>query len=375
MTAPPDYYALLEVAPTASAEEVRSAYRRLARIHHPDTSGSPESIERMREINEAWEVLRDPERRAAYDRARPRPAPPRRVTRTVRRTPPPRRPAGVEPDAPPRGFEQAEDAPRTGPATYTGDASIDWYGVLGVRPDTPRQQILRVLSRMAGELEGARISATEFTRRRQAMKDAWSVLGDPHVRAAYDRARKEHLARGAAPAAEEPEPGAGIPAGHRMGPVTVGGVTVDAGADCTGADLRGADLRGLDLAGICLREARLQGADLEAASLRRADLRGADLSGARLRWADLSHADATGASFRQADMARAALSATKFVRANLGGASLAGAVGPGINLDFATLARADFTGAKVTPQLIERGKLGGTIFPDGSVRGAVEGEG
>ncbi len=372
MAAPPDYYALLEVAPSASAEEVRSAYRRLARIHHPDTSGSPESIERMRQINEAWEVLRDPERRAAYDRTRPRPAPPRRVVRTVRRTPQPRRPGAAEPAAPPRGFEPAEDAPRTGPVSYTGDASIDWYGVLGVRPDTPRQQILKVLSRMAGELEGARISATEFTRRRQAMKDAWSVLGDPHLRAAYDRARKEHLSKGAAPPAEEPEAGTEIPAGHRMGPVTVGGVIVDAGADCTGADLRGVDLRGLDLAGICLREARLQGANLEAASLRRADLRGADLSGARLRWADLSHADGTGASFRQADLAHAALSATKFVRANLSGASLAGAVGPGINLDFATLARADFMGAKVTPQLIERGKLEGTIFPDGSVRGAVE---
>lgn len=372
MAAPPDYYALLEVAPSASAEEVRSAYRRLARIHHPDTSGSPESIERMRQINEAWEVLRDPERRAAYDRTRPRPAPPRRVVRTVRRTPQARRPQAAEPAAPPRGFEPAEDAPRTGPVSYTGDASIDWYGVLGVRPDTPRQQILKVLSRMAGELEGARISATEFTRRRQAMKDAWSVLGDPHLRAAYDRARKEHLSKGAAPPAEEPEAGTEIPAGHRMGPVTVGGVIVDAGADCTGADLRGVDLRGLDLAGICLREARLQGANLEAASLRRADLRGADLSGARLRWADLSHADGTGASFRQADLAHAALSATKFVRANLSGASLAGAVGPGINLDFATLARADFMGAKVTPQLIERGKLEGTIFPDGSVRGAVE---
>lgn len=372
MAAPPDYYALLELQPTASAEEVRSSYRRLARVHHPDTSGSPESVALMVQINEAWEVLRDPERRAAYDRTRPRPAPPRRVVRTVRRAPAerPQRPAPPEHGKPPRGFEPSDDAPRTGPVTYTGDPSVDWYSVLGVRPDTPRPQILRVLSRMAGELEGAGISATEFTRRRQAMKDAWAVLGDPHMRAAYDRARKEHAARPAAEPAEEPEPGAEIPAGHRVGPVVVAGVTIDAGADCAGADLRGADLRGLDLASICLRDAKLQGADLEAASLRRADLRGADLSGARLRWADLSHADCTGAGFRQADMANASLAATKFVRANLSGASLAGAVGPGINLDFADLSRADFTGARVTQQLIERGKLDGTIFPDGTVRPA-----
>lgn len=371
MAAPPDYYALLQLSPTATADEIRSAYRRLARLHHPDTSGSAESVDLMVQINEAWEVLRDPERRAAYDRTRPRPTPPRRVVRTVRRTAQPERTpraAPPEPGRPPRGFEPADDAPRTGPATYTGDPSVDWYAVLGVRPDTPRPQMLKVLARMAVELDGARVSATEFTRRRQAMKDAWTVLGDPHMRAAYDRARKEHLSRASNAPAEAQEAGAEIPAGYRAGPLVIDNVTVDKGADCAGADLRGADLRGLDLAGISLREARLQGADLEGASLRRADLRGADLSGARLRWADLSHADCTGAALRQADLANATLAATKFVRAGLSGASLAGAAGPGINLDFADLTRADFTGAKVTPQLIERGKLDGTIFPDGSVR-------
>jgi curved DNA-binding protein CbpA len=370
VAAPPDYYALFEVPPTASAEEIRSSYRRLARLHHPDTSGSPESVALMAQINEAWEVLRDADRRAAYDRTRPRAAAPRRVVRTVRRTAAerPARPAPGQVGKPPRGFEPAEDVPRTGPVTYTGDPAIDWYAVLGVRPDTPRPQILKVLSRMAGELDGAGISATEFTRRRQAMKDAWAVLGDPHMRAAYDRARKEHLRRSPGVVDAEPEPVTEVPAGYRVGPVVVAGVTVDAGADCTGADLRGADLRGLDLVGICLREAKLQGADFEAASLRRADLRGADLSGARLRWADVSHADCTGAGFRQADMAHASLAATRFVRANLTGASLVGAVGPGINLDYADLSRADFTGAKVTPQLIERGNLAGTIFPDGDVR-------
>jgi uncharacterized protein YjbI with pentapeptide repeats len=57
------------------------------------------------------------------------------------------------------------------------------------------------------------------------------------------------------------------------------------------------------------------------------------------------------------------------VRANLAGAVLEGAVGPGVNFEFADLSRADFTGALMTPALIARGKLAGTVFPDGSVRG------
>jgi uncharacterized protein YjbI with pentapeptide repeats len=48
---------------------------------------------------------------------------------------------------------------------------------------------------------------------------------------------------------------------------------------------------------------------------------------------------------------------------------LEGAVGPGVNFEYADLARADFTGALITPALIERGKLAGTVLPDGSVRG------
>ncbi|WP_322794989.1 DnaJ domain-containing protein, partial [Tepidiforma sp.] len=75
MSRPRDYYAELEVAATASLEEIRAAYRRLARAHHPDTNPDPAAAERMRRLNEAWEVLRDPVRRADYDRTRPRPGP------------------------------------------------------------------------------------------------------------------------------------------------------------------------------------------------------------------------------------------------------------------------------------------------------------
>ena len=59
------HYEVLGVAVTATAEEVRAAYRRAARDHHPDAGGDPR---RMRDVNAAWHVLRDPGRRAAYDR-------------------------------------------------------------------------------------------------------------------------------------------------------------------------------------------------------------------------------------------------------------------------------------------------------------------
>src|ERR671916_766829 len=64
-----DYYEALGVPRDASADDVRSAYRKLARQYHPDVNkDDPEAEDRFKEISEAYEVLRDPEKRAAYDR-------------------------------------------------------------------------------------------------------------------------------------------------------------------------------------------------------------------------------------------------------------------------------------------------------------------
>jgi curved DNA-binding protein CbpA len=68
----PDPYKVLQVDPEAEPEVIEAAYRRLARKYHPDVSPGPESQERMVRINQAWEMLKEPGRRAAVDRARAR---------------------------------------------------------------------------------------------------------------------------------------------------------------------------------------------------------------------------------------------------------------------------------------------------------------
>jgi curved DNA-binding protein len=62
-----DYYQTLGVGREAPADQVKKAYRKLARKYHPDVSKEPDAEKRMKEVNEAYEVLSDPEKRAAYD--------------------------------------------------------------------------------------------------------------------------------------------------------------------------------------------------------------------------------------------------------------------------------------------------------------------
>jgi curved DNA-binding protein len=62
-----DYYETMGVARDASADDIKRAYRRLARKYHPDVSKEKDAEERFKEVGEAYEVLRDPEKRVAYD--------------------------------------------------------------------------------------------------------------------------------------------------------------------------------------------------------------------------------------------------------------------------------------------------------------------
>lgn len=117
----PDAYKVLQVDPDADPEVIQAAYRRLAHKYHPDTTVTPDAYDRIVAINAAWEVLKDPVRRAAYDAQRrgERPVPPPAPS-AAGGTPP----ASASPSGPAQG--PATGGPATRGRAAPEEVSRDW---------------------------------------------------------------------------------------------------------------------------------------------------------------------------------------------------------------------------------------------------------
>ena len=137
-----DFYDLLEVSRDATADDLKRAYRRLARQLHPDTNPDPAAEERFKEITVAYEVLSDPEKRQRYDRSAPE---------------------GLGGD--PFGFGAAAEASTTSSTPSSGAAAPSAAVAVAAPPGPPRGQDIEVVADLSFEeaVFGARHSVSVRT--------------------------------------------------------------------------------------------------------------------------------------------------------------------------------------------------------------------
>lgn len=197
----PDLYEVLGVDPSASSEEITRAYRRRARSLHPDTSSDGGSGDRFSMLAAAYDVLRDPQRRAAYDRAHgagPQRRPDGGYTIHVQHVDGDRRSAPRERARRSPFGRRGDDVTITVPISYAEAVlgaeipvpTLQGSAVLRVPPGTPSGQVLRVRGRGAPTAHGrsdllvtVEIDVPRRLDRRQ--RDAirrLADLADPHLR-------------------------------------------------------------------------------------------------------------------------------------------------------------------------------------------------
>ena len=156
---PPDYYAVLGVHSNASQEEIRLAYRREAMTWHPDRNKSPDAPRMMQIINEAYDVLGDPNKRAEYDRAS----------------------SGGDPEAFAQWFVN-ERFP------WLIENQIDLYAFIGVPQNTSHEDIAFHCELLATAVAANRGNLNEREREGMlyAVWEASFILSSPDLRAQYD---------------------------------------------------------------------------------------------------------------------------------------------------------------------------------------------
>lgn len=131
MTDMPDPYKILQVDSEAEDEVIQAAYRRLAQKYHPDVATGPDAPARMAGINAAWEILRDPSKRAAHDLARRLAARNAERAAAAARQAPPAAPRAASPS---RSADRSPESGESDPAAGGGDVpprraetvSSDW---------------------------------------------------------------------------------------------------------------------------------------------------------------------------------------------------------------------------------------------------------
>lgn len=184
-----DYYETLGVARDATADDIRQAYRKLARKYHPDVSKLPDAEEKFKDLGEAYEVLKDTEKRAAYDEVGRRwkaggPAP------------------GQDFQPPPdwgQGFEFRGAGDGMGPGAGGQDFSDFFESLFGQRPGAAGARPRGAQPQMKGEDHHAKVSIPLEDAYRGATRSIslrMPTLGDDgHVRLA-ERSLEVHVPKG-----------------------------------------------------------------------------------------------------------------------------------------------------------------------------------